>query len=107
VHDSHTSSSAWRPAQAITAHLAGRVNMVSCQDFMDSLYEYSSGELPQARKVPLTDHLAGCPACQGELALYEQVIRLAHQLSGVSPPHHLLRRFQAAVQGVKPPPPEG
>jgi anti-sigma factor RsiW len=81
--------------------------MVSCQDFMDSLYGYSSDELPQARTVTLTHHLAACPASQGELARYEQVIRLAQQLSGVSPPHRLLRRFQAAVQGVKPPPPEG
>jgi anti-sigma factor RsiW len=81
--------------------------MASCKDFLDSLFDYSSGEVPHDRKDTLTDHLLSCPACQGELARYEQVIRLAHQLSGVSPPHHLLRRFRAAVQGAQPPPPEG
>jgi anti-sigma factor RsiW len=78
--------------------------MASCQDFLDSLYEYASDELPRDKREPLTGHLSTCPACQGELRQYELVIQLAQKLSGISPPHHLLRRFRAAVKSTEPPP---
>jgi anti-sigma factor RsiW len=81
--------------------------MASCQDFINSLYEYASDELPQDTREALTEHLSTCPTCRGELRQYELVIQLAQKLSGISPPHHLLSRFRAAVQSTELPPPEG
>jgi anti-sigma factor RsiW len=75
-------------------------DMLSCQDLSGFLCDLVSGQLAAEIKEEVEEHLRGCPRCRSELEQYRQVIDLARQLPALPPPHRLLERYRAAVQGA-------
>jgi len=56
---------------------------MKCNEVQEYLSTWLDGEVPEELRQGLADHLAGCPACQGELAALE---RLDAALAGLEVP---------------------
>jgi anti-sigma factor RsiW len=48
-----------------------------CREVVDALGAYLDGELPEARRAPIDEHLAGCAGCHAYLATYRRTVKLA------------------------------
>jgi hypothetical protein len=78
---------------------------LSCEHYQDDLLDMSLGELSEARAAAVREHVAGCPACRGDLADLTVANRLAAQLPMMTPgrgTESLLEaaRARAAAVGV-------
>lgn len=56
---------------------------MKCHEVQEHLSAWMDGEAPEELRPLLADHLAGCPACRGELAVLE---RLDGALAGLGAP---------------------
>jgi anti-sigma factor RsiW len=59
------------------------------------LADYLEGRLPDATRVDLERHLAGCPACEACVASYRSTVDLLHSLSEDDLPPELTLRLRA------------
>jgi anti-sigma factor RsiW len=75
--------------------------MLSCADFPNLLFEYTSNELPPRTRREVADHLACCPRCRVAFGRYRRVVALARTLPAREPPSRLLERFRAALTRSK------
>lgn len=78
--------------------------MNTCQEILDFLGDYVSGELPAAQREEFERHLAICPPCVDYLKTYEQTIRLGKCACGdvdEKPPEELIKAILAARQEPK------
>ncbi|HUW35122.1 MAG TPA: zf-HC2 domain-containing protein [Planctomycetota bacterium] len=70
---------------------------MNCHDSKQLIMEYLDGELAPAEKHRLEEHLAGCDACQAELAEQERVIRAVRTLPRVAAPAGLGAKVAAEI----------
>jgi len=70
---------------------------MNCHDSKQLIMEYLDGELAPAEKHRLEEHLAGCDACQAELAEQERVIRAVRTLPQVAAPAGLGAKVAAEI----------
>ena len=73
--------------------------MNTCQEIIDFLGDYVSGELPAAQREEFERHLAICPPCVDYLKTYEQTIRLGKCCCSdvdEKPPEELIKAILAA-----------
>jgi anti-sigma factor RsiW len=59
------------------------------------LADYLEGRLPEASRLELEGHLAGCPSCEAYVASYRSTVDLLHSLSEDDLPPELRLRLRA------------
>jgi len=72
--------------------------MNSHEEIRRNLPAYCSGDLSPSEQAQVRDHLASCPACRGEVAELETVLRLLRTTPQVEPPPWLATRVMARVR---------
>lgn len=50
-------------------------SMISCAEAIKQLWQYIDGEIDQARRVKMEEHLAFCRRCCGEVEFIEELHR--------------------------------
>ena len=50
---------------------------MTCKEFVDFLWRYLDGELPDEERSVFDAHLAVCPACVRYLETYRETVRLS------------------------------
>lgn len=60
--------------------------MLTCQEFIDFLLAYLSGELPAEQRRVFEEHLGECPACVSYLKSYQQTVRIEKLVCGCGDP---------------------
>jgi anti-sigma factor RsiW len=73
--------------------------MTTCNEVLDFLGDYLSGELPAAQRAEFERHLAVCPPCVAYLKSYELTIRLGKAACAdvdEKPPEELINAILAA-----------
>ncbi len=69
--------------------------MPSCSRVVTLLIDYVEGRLPDAVRVELDGHLAGCAACSAALNTYRETVSLLGSLSEDDLPPELRLRLRA------------
>jgi anti-sigma factor RsiW len=49
---------------------------MTCEEVVEFLMAYTSGELPETERAAFEEHLAECPDCVSYLHSYEETVRL-------------------------------
>src|SRR5947209_13071906 len=80
---------------------AMKKNLITCEEFVDSLPAFLEDELTLPDRIRAQEHLASCDKCSAYLRSYERTIELAKKTasdSRLSPglPENLVRRIMAA-----------
>jgi anti-sigma factor RsiW len=76
--------------------------MLTCQEFVEFLMAYLSGELPASQRAVFEEHLAECPCCVTYLDTYQQTVRIEKIVCGcgdpapADAPEELIRAILAA-----------
>jgi anti-sigma factor RsiW len=76
-------------------------NLMTCEEFVDSLAAFRDDELAPADRIRVQEHLAGCGRCSAYLRQYERTIQLAKKTRSDSNlwlplPENLVRRIMAS-----------
>lgn len=53
---------------------------MTCQELADFLMNYLDGELPEAQRASLAEHLELCPPCLAYLRTYERTVELGRSI---------------------------
>ncbi|MBD5803921.1 hypothetical protein AZOA_33640 [Azoarcus sp. Aa7] len=69
---------------------------IHCEEVVASLLEYLDGELDDARRVRIEDHLAECRGCFSR-AEFERALRSRLQALATAPPPDSLKRRLKAI----------
>jgi anti-sigma factor RsiW len=69
--------------------------MPSCPDVVGLLADYLEGRLPDATRIELERHLAGCPTCEACVESYRSTVDLLHSLAEEDLPPELTLRLRA------------
>jgi anti-sigma factor RsiW len=75
-----------------------------CSSTQRRLSSYLDGQLPPDERASVTDHLAGCAACQGVARDLERVRATARQLGPVDPPDHIWLEVMGQIRMSGPQP---
>jgi anti-sigma factor RsiW len=78
--------------------------MNACSSTQRRLSSYLDGQLPPDERGPVSDHLAGCTACQGVARDLERVRATARQLGPVDPPDHIWLEVMGQIRMSGPQP---
>ena len=74
---------------------------MNCQEFVDFLMDYLSGELPEPQRVEFERHLNDCPPCIVYLDTYKDTVKLgaqAYEKWSQDTPEELVQAILAARQ---------
>lgn len=69
-----------------------------CNEALHELYHLLSGELDDAKRVQIQEHLDQCSPCAEPYDFYAELRRTLQQRCRDSAPPDLLRRIEAAIQ---------
>jgi anti-sigma factor RsiW len=58
---------------------------MKCQEIEALLADYLGGELDETKRRALTEHLASCPTCRGEIEALEETVKRLSRFDTVSP----------------------
>lgn len=74
---------------------------MNCSEVKTLLSAYYDGELPDALRARVSEHLDHCADCSQELRGFERLSRIAGTLSSPTPPEHLWKRIETELdQGL-------
>ena len=76
---------------------------MNCQEIEALFADYLGGELDKAGQRALTEHLASCPACRGEIVALETTVARLNRLDTVSPAVAAARTSGLSVVRSRPP----
>jgi mycothiol system anti-sigma-R factor len=69
-----------------------------CDDALHELYHLLSGELDDAKRALITEHLDDCAPCAEPYDFYAELRRTVQQRCRDTAPPELLARIEAAIQ---------
>jgi anti-sigma factor (TIGR02949 family) len=55
-------------------------DQISCKDVVRSLWEYLDGELDEARREQIRDHLSACQHCHGQASFESAFLRVVERV---------------------------
>lgn len=70
---------------------------IHCDEVVASLLEYLDGELDDARRARIEDHLAECRGCFSRAEFERALRRRLQALAAAPPPDSLKRRLKAIL----------
>jgi mycothiol system anti-sigma-R factor len=70
----------------------------SCDDALHEIYHLLSGELDDAKRDRIAEHLDDCAPCAEPYDFYAELRRTVQQRCRDTAPPELLRRIEAAIQ---------
>lgn len=73
----------------------------NCAALVPLLADYAEGALPPAEAAQVAAHLPGCPACQEQVAQYQQLLNLLDEVPPVLPPLALRDDFLTMLAAEK------
>lgn len=75
------------------------VGGLSCQDVLDRLSDYLDGELPDAARTSVEDHVKRCDGCARFGGEFKSTVRALrdHLLASPAPPARLVARLREAL----------
>jgi mycothiol system anti-sigma-R factor len=69
-----------------------------CDDALEELYHLLSGELDDAKRLQISEHLDDCAPCAEPFDFYAELRRCVQQRCRDTAPPELLARIEAAIQ---------
>jgi hypothetical protein len=76
----------------------------TCREFVEVLFEFVEGELPDDKRQLAQTHLDACPPCVAYVQSYHVTVKICRKLEQRQPPEALRVRFLKAASQL---PPEG
>lgn len=72
---------------------------MDCQDIQNHLSAYHDGELPDALRLSVEDHIERCSSCQAELKVFDRMSGISRSLVEPEPPQGIWASIEMALDG--------